>query len=181
MRSSKLAISVTAFLVIWLVALGVTTAQADRPTLRWERIEGVIVPGSFLGGRNVVAGIIDSVAFPWTAARGQAMVNLRTGQVMFDVKGLVLEGSPGGAIIGIPGTAVTKVKGTVVCDSLGSRSVFDTDPPVPLSAQGNADFQGTTVPALPHVCNDAAFLIRAVNPNSVVNDRWIAHGAVRIS
>ena len=176
MRSSTLAISMSVFLVALLVWLGVTTAQADRPTLRWERIEGVIVPGSaFAGPFNVVGGV-NSAGFSWTAARGQAMVNLRTGQVMFDVNGLVLAGSPSVAVIGTTGL-VTTVKGTGLCDSLGSPSLFDTNPPVPLSAQGNADFQGTTVPALPPVCNDAVFLIRPAT--GVIENRWIAHGAAR--
>ncbi len=178
MRSSKLAISVTAFLVIWLVGLGVTTVQGGSKNVKWERIEGVIVPGTaFAGPFNVVGGV-NSVAFSWTAARGQARVNLRTGLVMFDVNGLVLAAHIAGfAAIGTKSTAVTTVKGTVVCDSLGTPSLFDTNPPVPLSAQGNADFQGTTLPALPRVCNDAAFLIRPAT--GVIENRWIAHGAVR--
>ena len=179
MRSSTVAVSMSVFLVVLLVGLGVTTAQAGSKKVKWERIVGFTPRVATAGPppKLTVVGGVDSVIAPWTATRGQAMVNLRTDQVMFDVNGLVLSGHPPGNVIGTPRTDITMVKGTVVCDSLGSPSLFDTDPPVPLSAQGNADFQGTTVPALPPVCNDAVFLIRPATGS--LTDRWIAHGAVR--
>ncbi len=170
MRSSTLAISMSVFLVVLLVGLGVTTAQARSGNVKWERIVGVTQPPSIVGDVN-------SVGFPWTATRGQARVNLRTGQVMFDVNGLVLAGSPGVAVIGTRGAGITTVRGTLVCDPLGTStgpSLFDTGV-VPLSAQGNADFQGTV--SLPNACINPAFLIRVAT--GFLTDRWIAHGAVR--
>ncbi len=96
---------------------------------------------------------------------------------MFDVKGLVLAAEiPTVAAIGTPSPAAAMVKGTVACDSLGTPAPFDT-PPVPLSPQGDADFQGITTTPLPSVCNDAVFLTRIVG--GIAADRWIAHGAVR--
>jgi len=170
MRSSKLAISMSVFLVVLLVSLGVTTAQARSGNVKWERIVGLTQPPSIVGG-------INSVGFPWTATRGQARVNLRTDQVMFDVNGLVLAGSPAEAVIGTRAPAITMVKGTLVCDPLGTStgpSLFDTGS-VPLSKQGNADFQGTV--SLPNACINPAFLIRVAT--GFLTDRWIAHGAVR--
>ncbi len=41
MRSSKLAISMSVFLVVLLVSLGVTTAQARSGNVKWERIVGL--------------------------------------------------------------------------------------------------------------------------------------------
>ena len=96
---------------------------------------------------------------------------------MFDVKGLVLAAQIGTfSAIGTPSLAVAMIKGTVVCDSLGTPDEFDT-PAVPLSPQGDADFQGITTTPLPSVCADAAFLIRVSGGG--IADRWIAHGAVR--
>jgi len=56
--------------------------------------------------------------------------------------------------------------------------VLVDSPPVPLSLQGDAEFNGTV--QLPAAClnqPDIAFLIRIVG--GVTNDRWIANGAVR--
>ena len=105
------------------------------------------------------------------------MANLRTSQVMFAVKGLVLAVEISTiAAIGTISPVTTMVKGTVVCDSIGTPVEFDT-PAVPLSPQGDADFQGITTTPLPSVCADAAFLIRVVGGPG--DNRWIAHGAVR--
>src|SRR3989442_418624 len=115
MRSSKLAIIAGIFSVALFIGLSVSTAQVGSNNLKWERIEGVQVPGTASGGVNVVAGI-NSVGFSWTAAGGHAMANFSTGQVMFNVNGLVLASQiPGFSAIGTPSAAVTTVKGTVVC------------------------------------------------------------------
>ena len=168
MRSSTLAISMSVFLVALLVGLGVTRAQVGSGKVKWQRIVGLTQPPT-------IVGEVNSVGVPMTATRGQAMVNLRTDQVTFNLDGLVLAGSPQGAVIGSVG--ITTVKGTLVCDpkaTSGGPFLFDTGS-VPLSAQGNADFQGTV--SLPPVCINPAFLIRVAN--GVLADRWIAHGAVR--
>ena len=174
MRPSKLAISVTAFLVIWLVGLGVTTAQVGSGKVKWERIVG-FTPRVGSGSALTFVGGVESGIAPWTATRGQARINLRADRVTFEVKGLVLAGNPPpDGVLGAPQPDVTTVKGTLVCDSQGTPSTFDTGP-VPLSAQGNADFQGTV--SLPAVCMTPAFLIRPATGSLV--DKWIAHGAVR--
>ena len=177
MSSYKLTVGTSLLLALFVVSLGSTTAQADSETVKWERIEGSVVPGTaFLGPLNEVAGII-STPFSWTVERGRAMANLRTSQVIFEVKGLVLAAEiPDIAAIGTRSTALEMVKGTVVCDSLGTPMEFDTLA-VPLSPQGDADFQGITTPPLPSDCDDAVFLIRAAGGS--VSDRWVAHGAVR--
>ena len=177
MRSSKFIISVSALLIGLCVAFGATTAQAGNNHVRWERILGVIVPGNIWGERNVVAGV-PSVGLSWAVTRGRANVNLDTGRMMFDVKGLVLRAAPGpGIVIGIPSPLVTMVKGTVVCNSTGAVVLVDTAV-VPLSAQGKAQFHGTV--ALPPVCENVAFLIRVADaPPNILFDQWIAHGAVR--
>ena len=177
MRLSKIIISVSALLIGICVALVATTAQAENNHVQWERILGVIVPGTAAGGLNVVAGV-ESVGLSWAVTRGKAKVNLETGRMMFDVKGLVLRAAPpiaASPVIGVPSPLVTMVKGTVVCNSTGAVVLVDTAV-VPLSAQGNARFHGTV--ALPSVCENAAFLIRVADSNFLF-DRWIAHGAVR--
>jgi hypothetical protein len=95
-------------------------------------------------------------------------VNLTTGRIEFNVRGLVLNG---GNATGTP-DGVTNVKGTVVCNpGTATQTVLDTAT-VPLSAEGDAQFSGT-VEGLPSPCSNPLFLIR------IPADRWIATGAVR--
>jgi len=186
MRSSKFIISVSALLIGICVAFGATAAQAENKHVKWERILGVIVPGTASGGLNFVAGV-PSVGLSWAVTRGKAKVNLDTGRIKFDVEGLVLRAAPPppviGApspVIGVPSPLVTMVKGTVVCNSTGAADAaeFGDTAAVPLSAQGEAEFHGTVTLALPSVCENVAFLIRVADSNFLF-DRWIAHGAVR--
>lgn len=101
-------------------------------------------------------------------------VDLTSGQMQFEVQGLVLAG---GNSIGTPG-AVTQVKGTLVCDTIGSatgNSTLVDTPLVTLSPQGSARFAGQVGP-LPAACTSSpniAFLIR------VSGGAWIAGGVVR--
>ncbi len=157
-------------------------AQAENSLVKWERIEGVTVPGNVFNNLNVVAGV-NSVGVSWSTSRGKATLNLLDEQVKFWVKGLVLGSQsipPGGLVIGTPSPGVTAVKGTVVCNAaspapFGGVVLVDTDS-VPLSRQGDARFEGTV--NLPIVCDDMAFLIRVANPGMLLN-QWIAYGAVR--
>ena len=156
--------------------------RAENSLVKWERIEGVTVPGNVFTNNNVVAGV-NSVGFSWSTTMGKAKVNLSDGQVQFWVKGLVLAAQnfpAGGLVIGTPSPAVTDVKGTIVCNAsfpppFGGVVLVDTDS-VPLSLQGNARFEGTV--NLPIVCDNMPFLIRVASPG-LIFDQWIAYGAVR--
>lgn len=171
MRLSKFLNLTVCWLVVVFFVLGIPVAQAESSVVKWERIVGVIVPGTMVGG-------VSSVAFPWTATRGRAMVNLKNDQMKFDVQGLVLSGSPPapGAVIGTSGV-VNMMKGTLVCNPLAGPVLVDS-PPVPLNTQGDGNFQGTVITPIPAVCDNPAFLIRVSNPPQIAN-LWIAHGAVR--
>ncbi len=207
MRSSTLAISMSVFLVVLLVGLGITTAQAGSGNVKWERIVGFtprVAPGFFvpLGGgvfvppAPTIVGNINSVTIPWVAKKGKAKVNLDTGRIRFKVEGLVLAGSPllppfppgtcCAALIGTTGI-VAMVKGTLVCNATdGGASVTVDTPAVPLSSEGDARFKGHVgdEPGF-SVCasepDDIAFLIRIAETSvpSPIVDRWNAHGAVR--
>lgn len=156
--------------------------QAENSLMKWERIEGVTVPGNAVTNNNVVAGV-NSVGFSWSTSMGKATLNPLDGQVKFWVKGLVLGSQnipTGGLVIGVPSPGVTAVKGTIVCNAaapppFGLVVLVDTDE-VSLSRQGDARFEGTV--NLPFVCDDMAFLIRVANPGFIF-DQWIAYGAVR--
>lgn len=183
MRSPKLIMlsTVSIFMLTLLLGLSPTTAQADdddKDVVKWKEINGIIpVPPPF----DVVGsgtGQVMGAPLPTSATEGEARVDLQSGDVRFEVEGLVI--AAGNDI----GTApITAVKGTVVCDTDGSAgggnsTLVDTDP-VPISAQGDAEFDGN-VGALPFVCieePDIAFLIVVVDPPLNV---WIANGAVRI-
>ncbi len=163
-----------AFILAATLAAAVTApsfATAGDPHVRWDEIVGLIQPANLVGsGTGQVAG----GGQPWSTSRGAAIVNLATGRVHFRVEGLVLAGGNG---VGTR-AAIAEVKGTLVCDTDGSasggNSVLVDTPLVALSAQGDAEFDGS-VGALPGACfePDIAFLVR------IGADRWIANGAVR--
>jgi hypothetical protein len=159
-----------------LVAAALATpiaANADEgETLHWQSIVGILQANNVVGSGS---GAVTGGGQPWTTSGGHASVDLRTGQVNFEVRGLVFAG---GNTIGTP-LPVTQVSGTLVCDTNGSadggNSVLVDTPAVPLDVDGNARFSGT-VGALPAACvdnPDIAFLLRVPGLN-----RWIANGAV---
>ncbi len=176
MRPSQSTISLSIFSVVLILGLVATTAQADDAKVKWERIKGVIVPGSVLGGFNVVGGV-DSLGFSFTTEKGNAKLNLATGRLRFDVEGVMLAGTPGTNVIGTRGSATQTVKGTVVCNASSGPVVLVDTPPVPLSFQGDAEFDG--IVDLPAVCEDTAFLIRVADPTIGLFNKWFAYGAVR--
>lgn len=143
-------------------------ARADD-VVRWKTIVGIIQAGNVAGG---IAG----GGQPWSALGGEAKVNLRTGRLEFNVRGLVLAGGNG---IGTRGNN-PMVKGTLVCAvSTGAAAVPVDTPDVPYSLTGDAHFSGNLGP-LPVACDnadDTAFLIRLPAPAN----RWIGNGAVRQS
>jgi hypothetical protein len=147
-----------------LSALFPSDSAADsNDSIRWRTIVGILQAG------NVVAGIAGG-GQPWTALGGDARVDLRRGEVEFEIRGLVLAG---GNAIGTRGT-VDQVMGTLVCAVSTAAVKIDT-PLVPLSVRGDAKFEGDLGP-LPLACSqgDVAFLVR------IAAGRWIANGAVRI-
>jgi hypothetical protein len=135
-------------------------ADSGRDAVSWKKIIGIAQAG------NLVFDITGG-GQPWSTLGGEARVNLRTGKVEFDVRGLVLAG---GNSIGSP-DSVAQVKGTIACGA-GALNQRDT-PLVPLSAQGEAEFEGTI--SVPASCTESniVFLIR------IAANRWIANGTVR--
>jgi len=83
-----------------------TAAIADSGTVSWKRIIGIT------DAANTVLGI-GGGGQPWSTLGGEAHVNLGTGHVEFEVRGLVLAG---GNRIGNP-DGINQVKGTIACGS----------------------------------------------------------------
>jgi len=139
-----------------LSALTCPSQAADNTS--WKTIVGLHQPGNLVDG-------IPGGAQPWSTLEGEASVDLRTGDVEFDVRGLVLAG---GDAVGTTAN-ITTVAGTIAC---GAGAIAST-PQVPLSAQGNARFEGAVM--LPASCTGANidFLV------TIPAGRWIANGAVR--
>lgn len=156
-RAGALALSLGSILVA-----AEMSAPAAAQSVKWRTVIGIIQAG------NVVAGITGG-GQPWSTLGGEASVNLSTGRVDFEVRGLVLAG---GNTIGTP-DGIDKVKGTVVCVTGVTPTVIDT-PLVPLTARGDAEFEGAVGP-IPTTCTptNVLFLVR------IAADRWIANGAVR--
>jgi len=138
-----------------------------------SRAQDIVVWRAIIGieqAANVVGGITGG-GQPWSAHEGEALVELTSGFVVFEVRGLVLAG---GNTIGTPGP-VNQVKGTLVCGpSSASPTVIDT-PLVPLNAQGNATFNGSFSSSTA-ACSatDVAFLIRTAG------GAWIGNGSIRV-
>ena len=166
---------------VWLMALSTSPAQAQ--VLEWHTIFGIPEAFNVVGsGTGAVSG-----GAPWYVSSGHAKIDLTKGKVNFEVKGLVLAVGGEASIplsglqIGTP-AGVTAVKGTVVCNvsgaTNGGNSVLVDTASVPLSAQGNASFNGS-VGSFPSACStsDIAFLIRITLPVPFA-DLWIAAGGV---
>jgi hypothetical protein len=164
--------------LIGIVALGgLNLVYAKSPAapgfseneVEWRQIVGIFAPGNVIGSGNGKA----TGAGPWHTTRGSAEVNLTTGELRFDVEGLVLGA---GNSIGTPGP-VAQVKGTLVCDTTGTlngNSTLVDTPLVNLSSTGDARFRGN-LGALPATCSqpNIAFLIRTGS------GLWLASGMVR--
>ena len=186
MRAPKLIVFVGMSML--LIALSATAGQAK--TVRWRTIVGIVEAANLVGSGDFgfgVSGVLGGA--PWSTLGGGARVNLGTGQVQFDVKGLVLAAGSANAFgltnlpIGTP-DGVTDVTGTLVCDidgSAGGESTLVDTPSGPLSSAGNAQFSGNIGP-LPPACTDEtdiAFLVRIFNPDAF-RGVWIANGAVLV-
>jgi len=148
-------------LLIAMAALPLMPAASfarDDSTPEWKTIIGIEQAG------NVVDGVTGG-GQPWSALGGEASVDLRSGEVEFTVHGLVLAG---GNSIGTPG-AVVSVAGTVVC----GVGISVATPQVPLSPQGDAEFDG--VVAVPPGCKSSNIGLLLTAPNG----QWIANASVR--
>src|SRR2546427_8779234 len=108
-------------------------AQNDA-VVRWKTIVGNITVSN-----NDAVGGINPGTTPWSTTGGRAHVNLSTGQVSFEVEGLVLNG---GNATGTRG-GVDQVEGSLICDAGQKDQSIFTTLPVPLDARGNAEFSGT--------------------------------------
>ena len=151
--------------------IGANASAGPEDNLRWASVNGIALANNVVGTGT---GAVTGGGLPWSAQDGHVSVDLKTGQVNFDVRGLVFAA---GNAIGTPGT-ILQVKGTLICDidgsASGGNSVLVDTPLVDLDDEGDARFNGR-VGTLPSVCAtepDVAFLIR------VGAGRWIANGTV---
>jgi len=156
-----------------LVAPAIVLAEESFDSVvQWNHIVGVITAP---GLNNPVAGI-NAGAGPWSVQEGHARVDLTNGQVSFEVRGLVLNGSNSS---GTPGT-INTVTGTLVCNAGAGTQVIRDTTEVRLSQQGDAHFRGE-LNGIPSPCANPLFLER-IGPSFPVAGavgRWIATGAVR--
>jgi hypothetical protein len=144
-------------------------ADGNNSRVRWKTIIGIIQAGNLVGG-------IGGGGQPWSTLGGDARVDLSSGRIDFEVRGLVLAG---GNTIGTR-AGIAQVKGTLVCDPGATDQAIVDTPAVDLSLTGDAEFDGNVGP-IPAVCtpNNTAFLVRIAA--TAPGDRWLANGAVRSS
>jgi len=157
-----------ALFAVLCCAVGAFALDNDA-VVQWKTIVGNITVSY-----NDAVGGINPGTTPWSTLGGRASVNLVTGHVSFDVDGLVLNG---GNATGTPGP-VDQVEGSLICDAGQKDQTIFTTTPVPLNAQGNADFSGT-FNTIPGTCTNPLFLIRIGPDLPGANQAWIATGAVR--
>jgi hypothetical protein len=176
---STRALTAYSYPVLFMALLSAASAQ----TASWRQVVGIIPANNVVGaGTGTIAGGF----LPWTTTSGSARVNLQTGEIHFTVRGLVFAGGSSSIAIGTTGP-VTAVRGTLICDNDGSagngNSVLVETPSVPLSATGDATFNGD-LGSLPAVCStesDIAFVVRVSGfGGNAVEGPWIANGAVLI-
>jgi hypothetical protein len=161
-ESSMRLFHLTAMTVSLVSAL--STPSSASETTRWKTIIGVVQAGNIVDG--IAAG-----GQPWSALDGEARVDLASGEIEFEVRGLVLAG---GNSIGTP-DGVKQVAGTIAC-AVGATV---STPLVPLTAQGNASFSGKVAVPLGCASADVAFLVTTPPTGSPPAPKWIANGAVR--
>lgn len=171
------------------VLAAAASAHADDVIVEWQRIGGIIQTDALVGRPpggapcNVGIDCVLGTPAPWVTTRGYAAVNLGSGQVHFEVKGLVVAGDPSFSNIGTT-APVKRVKGTLVCNDTapGIPELVDT-PSVALNKRGNASFEGQV--DLPYSCiaepGDIVFLIRIakVSEAPFLLDLWNAAGMIR--
>jgi hypothetical protein len=148
---------------------------ADSNSVSWKTIVGTFfIPATppATGSGNTVGTIIGG-GEPWSTLGGHAYVDLSTGAVDFEVKGLVLAG---GNSIGTPGT-VTAVTGTLVCNPSSATPTIFTTSSTPLDGQGNASLQSSFGP-LPTICSPSALAFLITTTASPPH--WLANGAVQV-
>ncbi len=105
-------------------ALAGPAAADGGSSVRWKTIVGIEQAANVVGG-------VGGGGQPWTTLGGEARVDLASGNLEFEVRGLVLAG---GNTIGTP-DGIAQVKGTLVCDAgAADQAVVDT-PLVTLSAR----------------------------------------------
>jgi len=145
------------------LVLGLSGMTTQKQEVRWESFVGNIRTGA-AGAVGSGTGTVIAAGAPWVTTGGDTRVDLASGDLRFDIEGLVLADT---IFVGTPGNN-PQVFGTLVCDTDGSagggNSVLVPTPLVPLSAQGDAEFRGNVGP-LPAVCStepDIAFLVRSV-------------------
>ena len=162
MKVTKARILLSAAALAWLSGSS-AMAISDSDVVKWEAFVGNIRTG-VAGAVGSGTGAVNAAGAPWVATGGKAHVNLASGQLHFRISGLVLADT---IFVGTPGNN-PQVMGTLVCDTNGSagggNSVLVSTPLIPLSPQGEADFNGDLGP-LPAACvtePDIAFLVRSV-------------------
>ena len=166
-------------MTLTLASTAMAAGGRPRFDLRWNQVVGVITAQGVLNPicatdqqGNCVGTTINSGTFAWSTRSGAAAVSLSTSEVAFHVEGLVINGTV------FSGTAgpISQVEGTLVCNLGGAGEAIVDTPPVALSLQGDAAFDGV-VTGIPAVCDNPLFLIRIATP-AVALGRWIATGAL---
>jgi len=193
----KVFVAVTASALL----ISATASPVAAQIVRWRTVVAIVQPGNIVGSFTTPpscpingAGCFNGGGLAWSGGglppheeqqqlsnnsqgqrEAQVTVNLATGQLQFQVHGLV---QAGGNFVGTLPSNFPPVVGTIICIIFpsGPNVIFSTVP-IALSSTGDAQFSGF-IGAIPTSCtpSNIAFLVR----NSVTGN-WIANGSVRTS
>lgn len=174
----SVAVFVSLALLLAMVPLVLTAAKpAPNPTVEWKQIVGNRASGIPGPGPTI------SASWAWSTKGGKAKLDLVTGALKFEVKGLA---AAQGSAIGTPDN-VTTIDVVLVCDIDGSggqgTKMYVLVSGLAVSAQGDAKVPKGTIAACCPIPDpwkselDKALLIIAPG---FVPPKHVAHGAVRI-
>jgi hypothetical protein len=164
----------------WVLFFGIVTplsAAADDSFVKFKGGIGVIPVSSGVAvaptlgtaqtvesvNRNIVRGVQPPGQI-WVISDLRADVKA-DGSIKVTGKGLLLGGGNG-----IGGNAGQSVRATLICEAVAPFVLHDTDPVVPLEANGDFRIDDVLSPTLPAVCDSPVLLIR--NPAGA----WFAAG-----
>jgi len=154
---------------------------ANADDLKFKGGIGVIPVSSGVGAaataevvnRNLVRGVQPPGQI-WVIEDLKADIDLDNGRVRVDGRGLLLGGGNGIGTNANQSVRATLICSTVITPPATTPPLFDTDPPVPLEANGDFRIDDVLSPLPPRVCESPVLLIR--NPGGA----WFAAGIPKL-
>ena len=154
MKTTRFTTILSALVALTLLSPAVPfAATEDQAQSPWQEVFNLLQGG-------------EDASQPQMLQEGEAMVNMTTGLIRFEVDHLPVLVGPSDLRFGTQEPASTMVKGTLVCHvSAGAKATLVDTPSIPVTDDGNAAFSGYV--QLPQACrnapHDIAFFVRTTD------------------